>query len=217
MKMLNSLLRATVLFAALLLLAACQNAPYDYTALNAAKPRSILVLPPVNNTVEVNAPYTFISTISRPLAEKGYYVFPVAVIDLFMKENGLPNPEEMNAVPLDKLCENIGPDAVLYVTINQWGQKYELIQSRSVTEAYLKLVDAKTGNVLWEANALAQQQSGDGGAGLVGALVGAIVTQVAGSMVDNTPALSSMGNNVAINNAQRGLLPGPYAPVAAKE
>ena len=57
-----------------LLLSGCVNrTPYDYTALNNSKPRSIVVIPPNNNTVEVNAQYIFLSTISKPLAEKGYY------------------------------------------------------------------------------------------------------------------------------------------------
>ena len=76
-----------------ILIAGCVTVPpYDYTALENSRPRSILVLPPVNNSIEVNAPYIFLAGISRPLAEKGYYVFPVAVIDIFLKENGLPTP-----------------------------------------------------------------------------------------------------------------------------
>lgn len=208
----NHSIKLVVISLVAILLAACETVPpYDYSALMASKPRSILVIPPMNDTVEVNAPYTFLATISKPLAEKGYYVFPVAVIDTFMKENGLPNPEEMNAVPLDKLREHIGPDAVLYTTINQWGQKYEVFQSRAVTNASLKLVDAQTGAVLWDATAQAVQQSGDGGAGLLGAVVNAIATQVMSNIVDQTPGLSSVGNNMAVNNTKRGLLPGPYA------
>ena len=63
--------------------------PVDKSAFIASSPRSILVIPPNNKTVEVNAPYTFLAAISKPIAEKGYYVFPVAVIDTFLKENGL--------------------------------------------------------------------------------------------------------------------------------
>ena len=184
--------------------------PYDYSAFIASKPRSILVIPPMNDTVEVNAPYTFISTITRPLAEKGYYVFPVAVIDTFLKENGLPTPAEMNDVPLDKLREYIGADAVLYTHINQWGQKYQVVSSKAVVSANLKLVDAQTGNVIWAANAEAVQQSDNSGGGLAGALLGAIVDQVAGSLVDHTQGLSAQANTAAINNSKRGLLYGPY-------
>ena len=198
---------------ALLFLSGCvKQEPYNYAALEQSKPRSILVLPPVNNTVEVNAPYIYLSTISRPLAEKGYYVFPVTVVDSLMKENGVPSPAEMHAIPLDKLTQHIGADAVLYVTIDEWGQKYEIISSRVVVRATMKLVDSRTGELLWDAEAFAQQQSGDGGGGIAGALIGAVVEQIAGSMIDRTPELSRMANAISINNKNRGLLNGPYLP-----
>ena len=190
--------------------------PYDYSALIEARPRSILVIPPLNHSVEVNAPYIYISTISRPLAEKGYYVFPVAMIDSFLKENGLPTPGEMNSIPLDKIREHIGADAVLYVTINQWGQKYQVVSSQAVVNADLKLVDTRTGKILWTAKAYAVQQSDNSNSGLAGLLIKAVVEQVAGSIVDQTPQLSRLANDTAINQPGRGLLPGPYAPVEKK-
>ncbi|MGJ8687555.1 MAG: GNA1162 family protein, partial [Spongiibacteraceae bacterium] len=37
---------------------ACQNVQqYDYSAIETAKPRSILVIPPINESMDVNAPY----------------------------------------------------------------------------------------------------------------------------------------------------------------
>ena len=53
----------------------------DYTAFRASKPRSILVLPPLNNSPDVRATYSYLSTVTQPLAEAGYYVFPVALVD----------------------------------------------------------------------------------------------------------------------------------------
>lgn len=203
----------TVILSLMLSVGCATQHPYDYSALEASAPRSILVVPPLNNTVEVNAPYIFLSTISRPLAEKGYYVFPVSVIDNFMKSNGLPTPEEMNQVPLDKLYEIIGADAVLYTTIDDWGQQYQLLSSAATVSAEMKLLDAKSGQLLWNARAFAQQTSSDGGGSLVGALVGAVVDQVAGSMADRTPELSRQANSAAINDFRSGLLNGPYRPV----
>ena len=192
--------------------------PYDYTALKANAPRSILVMPPMNNSVEVTAPYSFLSTITAPLAESGYYVFPVSVIDTFLKENGLPTPAEMNSVPLEKIDEIIGADAVLYVSIDDWGQKYNVLSSITVVKGHLKLVSVKTGDLLWDAPIFAQHDPNSGnGNGLVGALVGAIVSQIAGEISDNTPLVSRMANNMAINANQRGLLYGPYKVIKAEK
>ena len=185
--------------------------PYDYSALKNEAPKSILVLPPLNNTIEVNAPYTYISTVTRPLAEKGYYVFPVAVIDAFLKENGLPTPAEMNSIGLDKIDEIIGADAVLYVELNEWGQKYQVLSSVTVVSGHAKLVSVKTGQLLWEAPINARQDpNGGNNNGLVGALVGALVSQIMGELTDSTLPVSRMANNIAIGSKNRGLLNGPY-------
>lgn len=215
--MLQKYFSALFLVLSALLLSGCQTPqPYDYSALNKSKPRSILVIPPANNTVEVNAPYIFLSTITRPLAEKGYYVFPVSMIENFFRESGMALSEEMNEIPLDKIRQHIGPDAVLYVTIDEWGQKYELLASRAVVSSTWRLIDARTGEVLWDATARAEQKSDDGNQGLIGALVNAVVTQIVGTLADHTPMLSSNANTFAIFNAQRGLLNGPYAPIEAE-
>lgn len=197
-------------FFAFALVGCASQQQYDYSALEKSAPKSILVIPPLNNSVEVNAPYVYISTVSRPIAEKGYYVFPVAVIDRFMKENGLPTPQEMNGVSLSKLAEHIGPDAVLYVTIEDWGQKYQIVASTTVVKAKLRLVDASTGDQIWDADVYREIGSSDGGGGLAGMLLGAIVEQIAGSLSDRTPLAATQANFYAIHNPNSGLLDGPY-------
>ncbi len=206
------MIKRTFLLLTFVMLTGCATTePYNYDALLAAKPRSILVIPPLNESLEVNASYIDLSTLSRPLAEKGYYVFPVAVIESFMKENGLPSPDEMNQVPLDKLHENTGADAVLYIRISDWGQKYSVLDSSTVVVSHVKLVDARTGALLWDADASAVQ-SGNSSGGLLEALVAAAITQIIGDMTDMTPTVARLANAQAINNPQRGLLNGPYAP-----
>ncbi len=171
----------------------------------ATLPRSILILPPTNRSVEVNAPYIFLSTITRPLAEKGYYVFPVAVIDRFMRENGLHVPAEMHAIPLEKLREHIHPDAVLYVDILDWGQKYQILSSKAVVSADLKLVDAYTGNVIWQNRAYASESpSGSTNNGLAGMLIQAVADQVIGSLSDKTYDLSRVANNQVVHRLPDG-------------
>lgn len=202
----------------MLVLTGCATpTPYNYDALIAAKPRSIVVIPPKNRSVEVNAPYVYLSTISRPLGEKGYYVFPVAVIDAFMKENGLPTPEEMNLVPIDKIYQNIGADAVLYTEIIDWGQKYNILSSNTVVQVSMRLIDAHTGAQLWDASASAVKSSDSGNNGLIGALITAVASQIVNSISDQTPEVARMANNVAIYDPHSGLLNGPYAKLDEKK
>jgi len=212
MNYLTRIVTVSILAATAFVTGCANKPPYNYEALLAASPRSIVVIPPKNDTVEVDAPYIYLSTISRPLAEKGYYVFPVAMIDNFMKENGLPTPEEMNNVPLDKIYENIGADAVLYVNINQWGQKYNVVSSKAMVSVSMKLVDARTGNLLWDGAASAVKEPGSSCGGLVGMLVSAVANQIVGSISDATPQLARTANQTVLNTPNQGLLNGPYAP-----
>lgn len=68
--------------AALLVLGGCQTTtPYDYTNFRAHPPRSILILPPLNESTALEGTYGYLSTVTQPVAEHGYYVFPVEVVD----------------------------------------------------------------------------------------------------------------------------------------
>ncbi len=205
--------KALVLMASLAL-SACATMPggYDYTAYNSHPPRSILVLPPTNDSVAVNAPYVYLSTITRPLAEAGYYVFPVAVIDRFMTENGLADPAEMQAVPLNKLDDIIGPDAVLYTHIIEWGQKYHVISSDTTVDVKARLVDVDSGTLLWEGQARAVESSGNGQGGLIGAAIAALVDQIVDTVAERSRDVAIHANARMVDDPDTGLPLGPYNP-----
>lgn len=207
--------KAVVSLALLLATSACQSTPYDYSALIESNPKSILVLPPLDETLEVDASYGALSTLTRPLAEQGYYVFPVAMVDQVMRSNGLPMPAEMHQVPLAKLKEIFEPDAVLYVTVSNWGTSYQVLNSQTAVTLHAQLVDANTGATLWQGAATVAQNSGDGGGGLAGMLASALVSQIVSSAVDQSRDLSMQASNMLLRQPNRGLLPGPYDPERA--
>ena len=60
---------------------ASQKPGYDYTAFRQARPRSILVVMPTNDSPDIKGATSVLARATVPLAEKGYYVFPVAVVD----------------------------------------------------------------------------------------------------------------------------------------
>jgi len=204
--------------AALATLVGCATIPPpDYSGYRAHVPRSILVLPPQNETTDVTAPYDYLATVTRPLAEAGYYVFPVAVIDAFLKENGLPTAGEMHAVPLGRIREVIGADAVLYVTIEDWGQKYRVISSDTVVKARASLIDVGTGETLWTGIAFAQQSSAAGQSDPLAMLIAALITQVVSSATDPAHGLASTANGVMVFDRNRGFLLGPRHPGFAQD
>jgi hypothetical protein len=188
----------------------CETKPYDYTNYRAYPPRSILVLPPLNESTDVAGTYSYLSTVTYPVAEMGYYIFPVAVVDHFFKENGMPTPGEMHQAPLNKIREIIGADAVLYITLKQYGTKYEVITSMTTVCAQAKLVDTKTGTLLWEGTVAAQQNSGGSGS-ILADVIAAALEQVISKSTDHAHDVSRVANaQFAIKD--HGLLYGPYHP-----
>ena len=210
----------TGLLALVLALGGCaaSSQNIDYTAFRASRPRSILVLPPLNNSPDVRATYSFLSTVTRPLAEDGYYVFPVALVDQTFRENGLANAGEMHEVPLNKLREIFGADATLYITVTQYGPSYMLLNSEIRVTAKAKLVDNLTGQLLWSGAATASDSEGgnNSGGGLAGALIYALVKQVAGSIGDQGHTVAHVTSQRLLQVRPNGLLYGPLSPFYEK-
>jgi hypothetical protein len=200
-----------------MLLAGCAAPPKpDYTNFRQHRPRSILVLPPLNESTAVEATYSYLSTVTMPLAEMGYYVFPVAVVDQFLKENGMPTAGEMHQIPLNKCVEILGADAVLFATLTQYGTKYQVINSSTIVAVKAKLVDARTGLLLWEGTGGAQQNSGGSG-NLIADAIAAAVTQTVNSSTDAAHDLSTAANFNLLTLKNRGILYGPYHPQYLQE
>ncbi len=194
--------------------------PYDYTAFKESRPRSILLLPPLNSTPDVRATYSMFSHMTSPLAEAGYYVFPVTLVDETFKENGLAQPAEMHAASPAKLREIFGADAALYVNVTEYGTSFQVFNSVTVVSADAKLVDLKTGTVLWAKSATASSNEGQNqvGGGLAGLLIAAIVKQVMANTLDQSHQIAStVSDRLLAAGTHQGILYGPRAPNFGKD
>ncbi|GBR03858.1 DUF799 domain-containing protein [Asaia siamensis] len=185
----------------------------DYTAFKAAKPRTILVLPPVNHTPDIKATSGLLSQMTLPLAEGGYYVIPVTLETETFRQNGLSVPDEIIQVPAEKLRTIYGADAVLYTTITDYGSVYHVINSNTVVTASAKLVDLKTGSVLWTGTGTAssaEKNQNSGAGGLIGVLVNAAINQVVDSLTDESfVEAGTAANRLLKVGPPDGLLYGP--------
>lgn len=196
--------------------AEAQKQATDYTALRAAKPRSIVVLPPLNQTSDVNATNGMLSQMTLPLAESGYYVMPVAEVAETFKQNGLANAAEIQEVSPAKLRKIFGADAVLYTKVTQYGSVYQVVDANTYVSASAKLVNLADGSVLWEGSASASgKELGNAGVGggLIVMLVQAAVKQVAHSLSDESVRVANLTSRKLLSAGQPdGLLYGPHSP-----
>lgn len=186
---------------------------YDYSALQQAKPRSILVLMPTNETTEVDASPAVLANAIYPLSEAGYYVFSPALVHETFKNNGIYEASEIQNISAHKLRQIFGADAVLYLNVVKYGTSYMLIKSTNVVAVNAKLVDLRSGATLWEGSAQVSDDSSRGSSDLVGMLISAVIKQIGDTVSDAGYKLSASADAMLLGqNCNKCLLYGPYSP-----
>jgi len=194
-------------------LVGCAYQQQDYTALFASNPRSILVVPVQNDTTTLDAPEVVEAVVTRPLAERGYYVFPLLLTDALFKDLGLSEAGHVHELPPERFRELFGTDAVLFVTVIDWGNKYLVLDSATVVALAFSLRDARTGTVLWTSTQVVQRSTGAAGGDPIAALIGAAIGYVLNEAleVDYRP-LARQAVAQAFDAPGSGLPAGPYSP-----
>jgi hypothetical protein len=199
--------------------AAPRKAP-ELAAFKAARPASILVLPPINDSPDVNAPMSVLAQASLPLGEAGYYVMPVGVMMETFRQNGLSNPPDVHEVSAKKLREIFGADAALYLKVTQYGAKYTVLHAEVRATAQARLVDLRSGQTLWAGSATASNDEGNqnNSGGLIGAVVGSLVKQIIQSVTDSGhPVAGVMANRLLRAGRPGGIIWGPHSPYYGKD
>jgi len=206
------------LLGSVLMLTACVGAPkkYDYAQFRTEAPRSILVVPVINKSVDVNAPDYFLATIATPLAERGYYVFPVNMVKSVLSDDGLSDANLVHSGDPRRLGELFGADAVMYISIERWDAKYVVLSTTVTVELNYTIKSAHTGEVLWSNHQQVVYQPQANSGGLAGLLANAIVAAIAKAAPNYMP-LAHQANNGAINFKGTGLPAGPYDGLFGKD
>jgi hypothetical protein len=183
----------------------------DYTAFRSADPKSILVVPVLNRSVDVDAPDYFLSTITRPIAERGYYVFPVNLTKRLMEEEGLSDADMVHANDPTALGKMFGTDSILYVTIDRWDAQYAVINTSVTVGLGYVLKSGTTGETLW---AHKEQMTYSPEAPVSGGLLLTVLAKAATALVEKAKPsyipLARQVNARSVLAAGKGLPAGPY-------
>jgi hypothetical protein len=194
---------------------AATRAPADLSAFRAAAPRSIVVVPVVNRSLEVDAANYMLTTISVPLAEKGYYVFPVHTVKFVLEQEGFYEPERVQQQPPADIAQFFDADAVLFVTIDRWDAQYILF-STTVTVGVNYRMYNRQGQEIWKADkqlqyAPQQSQGGNPLASLIAAAITAAITKAS----PNYMPLARQANQQVFSIDGTALPEGPYGKKTA--
>ncbi|MQP63933.1 hypothetical protein GE253_01100 [Niveispirillum sp. SYP-B3756] len=208
--------------AALAMLSACANqAPpkKDFSAFRDQHPRSIVVVPVVNRSTQVDAPDNFLVTIPGYLAEKGYYVFPVHMVKRFMEDDGLADADLVHKADPVKVADLFGADAVMFITLETWQSSYAVIATTTTVSVKYTLKHGHTGQTIWEdqvTTAYSPQQQNSSGNLLANLIVQAVAAAVERAKPSYLP-LAQQANAIAFYGPEHGMATGPYDPLYGKD
>jgi hypothetical protein len=192
---------------------------YDYAKFRSENPHSILIVPVINRSVDIDAPNYFLSSISQPIAERGYYVFPVNMVKEVMNDDGLSDADMVHGGDPKRLAQIFGADSVMYISINRWDARYIVLSTTVTVELDYQLKSGKTGAVLWKNKQVIaySPQNNNGGGNPLAALIASAITAAMEKAAPNYMPLARQANARAIGTAGQGLPAGPYDPQFMKD
>jgi len=204
---------AIILSVGLLALTGCMTQPtkVDQSALLAAAPRSILVVPTINRSLDVDAPNYVLAALPIPIAEKGYYVFPVNTTKFVLEQEGFYEGERIHQQPPETLAKLFGSDAILYVAIKQWDAKFAVFTTIVTVDFDYRLV-SKNGEELWRDNKRMQYQpqNNNNAASPMAALLTSVINAAVARAAPNYMPLTQQANLEVFVTGPNALPNGPY-------
>jgi hypothetical protein len=182
----------------------------EFPSMYLEKPKSLLIMPPMNLSTAAEAKDYYATTIEMPIAFQGYYIFPYELTSEILKQQGIYDSELVYDVPLIKFYEYFGADAVLFTKIQKWDVSYAVIASSLTVSIDAEIKSTRTSQTLWNYNGtiVVDLSGNDGGsAGVMGLLVTAITTAINTAAADYT-VHARRANGKFI----RSIPHGPYHP-----
>jgi len=184
----------------------------------AASPRSILIVPVVNKSVDVTAADYMLSTLATPIAERGYYVFPTNTVKRVLEDEGLADSSLVYSAATSKLANLFGADVVLYVVVEQWDAQYAVLTTTTTVDLSYQIRDGKTDDVLWEnrVKMVYQPNSGGNSGGGLGGLVAQLVVKAVVAAMQKAapnymPLVHQANAKAFLRYPGTGIPFGPYA------
>ena len=183
--------RILYILAAAVLISSCGTASKytrgtQYAQLYEEKPVTLLIMPPINNTTNVDAKEYLYTSISRPLAEAGYYVISPLLAMEVLKAESAYDAELFVEAPLTTFRNYFGADAVVFSEINKWTKAGFGIE----TSIRYFIKSAHTGEILFDRSCdlYLELQETSGGGSLIGQLVNLAVSAISTALTEHIVA-----------------------------
>lgn len=173
-------LSIALIISSLLLLNSCASLPKQqaFPKMYEENPLVFLIMPPINNSSQVDAKDYFYTTMCVPIAEAGYYVLPpMATLSALQNESAYDSERFIDG-DLKKLGNYFGADVAVFTVIKAWDK--QVIGSTICIEIEYIFKSTKTNEILYNRDATIRcnTSSSYGNRGLLDVLISAIKTAV---------------------------------------
>jgi hypothetical protein len=115
-------------------------------------PRSVAVLPVLNETVSLKAQDIFRPLIQKKLSQKGYGTPSFVHIDEKLLTKEIREAGQLHSLTPQELGKLLGVDALLYATVTDFSTTYLVAYASISVGSRFELKDAKTGEKLWDSD-----------------------------------------------------------------
>jgi hypothetical protein len=128
--------------------------------LKASPPKTIAILPLENLTGKEEAFEIVRGALFNHLSSKTFELIKLYRIDRLLQEKGLTKPEEINKKSPQELSQILGADALIYGQITHYDRLYAVLYSQVAVGASLRMLEGKSGELLWEASHVSRKHEG---------------------------------------------------------
>ncbi len=157
-----------------------------YPKMYEEKPLSILVMPPINNTTNVEAKDLLYTSISYPLVEAGYYVVSPHLALEFMKNESAYDAEMFVDGDVGMFGRIFGVDAVIFSVVDEWRKKGFGIE----TKIKYIVKSTKTNDIIFDrtCDLYLDLSTSSGSGGALGALIDLAASAINTAITDHIVA-----------------------------
>lgn len=196
-----------ILCAGVLLMTSCgtqseMTKEQAYGVMYQNQPRTIAAMPPINKTNNVEAKEFFYSSVTRPLAERGYYVLPSFLTMEMFKSESAYDSELFIDSSLKRFGEVLGADALLFTIIHRW-EKAALNANITVEIEYILKSTKDNSTLFSRRGTVVYDLSSNNTAGGLGALVGMALDALA-TATTNPINAARAANNFTLSDMPAG-------------
>lgn len=176
--------------------------------------RSILVLPPINESTAADAPLYYSTTIQEPLVGSGYYVVPYEISADILARESITDGQQIYDMPLQSFKDFFGADAVLFTRIKKWDTAYVVIASTLTVAVECELKSTKTSESLWNySGTVVIDLTGHNTAGGLGGLIAQVVITAINTAAADYVPYAKQANYYALS----AMPAGPYSTFYRKD